>query len=163
MTTYRLTVRNGKIDSKELESSPPAIFGMLYGDRSIGAIAKALDEGSWVSLRLRGHPLLHEAVSQAYYAGARCVLELAWADPRYRPLFESPDYLDHYGLTVIGRMAKRAPPEAYRASPSEVAQVWIGAYQAAEAKASAATGAAEAGEGAIWYLAHSLGTRCVVG
>jgi hypothetical protein len=50
------------------------------------------------------HPLLHEAAEQMAYLGANMILWHAWNDEKFKPLFNSPNYVDRYGKRVWQRI-----------------------------------------------------------
>jgi hypothetical protein len=116
MTDYgKIIVRGGEFYPTEefIRTPEHDLFRIIMSQTADPELVASLLNFDSVHNRLFGeHPVLHEAVGQAHhYAGARCILETAWNDPRLRSLFDSGDYIDKYGRTVFQRMKESRIPK----------------------------------------------------
>jgi hypothetical protein len=64
-----------------------------------------------------GHPLLHEAAEQSRYLGANFVLLAAWKSEKWKPLFNSEDYLCKYGDRAWRRIRLQGPRDVHVSDP----------------------------------------------
>lgn len=67
--------------------------------------------------RTGGHPLLHEAAEQNRYLGANFVLLAAWKSEKWKPLFNSEDYLCKYGDRAWRRIRLQGPRDVHVSDP----------------------------------------------
>jgi hypothetical protein len=63
---------------------------------------------------LTGIPLLHKAGEVDYTFGSTLVLMAAWRSKKWKPLFNSPDYLDAYKRCAWTRVKPQPPTVKYR-------------------------------------------------
>jgi hypothetical protein len=63
------------------------------------------------------HPLLHEAGEQYGYLGSNLVLMAAWKSEKWRPLFDSADYLDAREKRAWQRVKPQPPDIFYKDFP----------------------------------------------
>ena len=79
------------------KNNPAALAQVQY-------ICDSLTEKEILTSTIRGHPFLHEVCDQSNMFE---FLQYLWAQPKFRPYWDSQKYLDRYELTVFQRLSLR--------------------------------------------------------